>query len=162
MNITDSDGETALISAISAIEFIKPNCVDILLKAGADVNAGITPSRMGITLLHEAASKGNKQLVRKLLKANSKINMFDQDGYNALTRHIVDQDSPDLICWEVCYLLYTAGEKLTDGVSLDDVPGFLVQKEIQLNLKHICREAIRKRLLDANANSHLFGRIRRL
>ena len=49
-----------------------------------------------------------------------------------------------------------------DGVGQDDVPGFLLQKEINLNLKHICREAIRKHLLDADPHSNLFGRIPRL
>ena len=122
----------------------------------------MTDIATGITLLHGAASKGAEQLVRKLLQANSKINVIDEDGYNALTRHIVDQDSLDLICWDICCLLYVAGEKLVDGVGQDDVPGFLLQKEINLNLKHICREAIRKHLLDADPHSNLFGRIPRL
>ena len=162
VNITDSNGGTALTYAIRCIEYIKPECLDILLNAGADVNVGATIPRIGTTLLHGAASEGDEQLVRKLLQANSKINVIDEDGYNALTRHIVDQDSPDLICWDLYCLLYVAGEKLVDGISQDDVPEFLLQKEINLNLKHICREAIRKHLLDADPHSNLFGRISRL
>ena len=81
VNITDSNGGTALTYAIRCIEYIKPECLDILLNAGADVNAGATIPRIGTTLLHGAASKEDEQLVRKLLPANSKINGIDTTDY---------------------------------------------------------------------------------
>ena len=160
VNITDSKGETALISAVRCIEHIKPDCVDILLTAGADVNAGITTPSMGITLLHQAASKRDELLVRKLLQANSKINVIDGNGYNALTRHIMG--SAHIRSHLLGHLLHTIrgwGEAHPRDKQGGDFPGFLLQKNIKLNLKHICRETIRNHLLDSDPHSNLFRRL---
>ena len=148
------------IALMFAVRNDNPTCVNILLEAGADVNASITVPGMGNTPLIEAAAIGNTQFVRKLLQRNAKINVIDKNGYNALTRHLATQGSP--ISWEICWLLYVAGEKLIYGISRDRVPDYLKHNEIKLNFNHICRQAIRKHLLDVDPYSHLFGRIPRL
>ena len=157
VNARSKHGEIALMFAVRNDN---PTCVDILLEAGADVNASITVPGMGNTSLIEAAAIENTQFVRELLQRNAKINVIDKNGYNALTRHLATQGSP--ISWEICWLLYVAGEKLIYGISRDHVPDYLKHNEIKLNFNHICRQAIRKHLLDVDPYSHLFGRIPRL
>ena len=68
-------------------------------------------------------------------------------------------------------LLYAAGETL-DGPTVTGGPGSCVSnievpvcfKELRkkMDLKHLCREAIRKHLIDLNPHEHLFGRIPQL
>ena len=155
VNARNKYGEIALIFAVRNMNH---SCVKILLEAGADVNASIVVPGMGNTPLLEAASKGDGQLVRTLLQANAKINVIDKNGYNALTRHIATR----AIHWEICWLLYAAGEKLIYGISRAHVPDYLKHNKLKLDFNHICREAIRKHLLDVDPHSHLFGRIPRL
>ena len=58
-------------------------------------------------------------------------------------------------------LLYAAGETL-DGTDVDKIPEELKFEEEKFQLKHICREAIRKHLLELDPHQHLFGRIPQL
>ena len=155
VNVRNKYGETALIFAVRNMNH---SCVSILLEVGADVNASIVVPGIGSTALLEAALVGDEQLVRKLLQANAKINVIDKNGYNALTRHI----ATGAMNWEICWMLYAAGEKLIYGISRAHVPDYLKQNEIKLDFNHICRTAIRKHLLDVDPYSHLFGRIPRL
>ena len=55
-------------------------------------------------------------------------------------------------------LLYAAGETL-DGTEEDKIPQELKFEEEKLELKHICREVIRKHLLKLDPHQHLFSRI---
>ena len=57
--------------------------------------------------------------------------------------------------------LYAAGETL-DGSEEAEIPKELKFEEEKLELKHICREAIRKHLLKLDLHSNLFGRVPRL
>ena len=157
VNAKNKHGEIALIFAARNSNH---ECVNILLEAGADVNASIIIPGMGKTPLLEAASNGDVQIVRKLLQANAKINVINKNGFNALTNHIATQGGA--IYREICWLLYVAGEKLIYGINRAQVPDYLKHNEIKLDFNHICREAIRKHLLDVDPYSHLFGRIPRL
>ena len=58
----------------------------------------------------------------------------------------------------VIKLLYAAGETL-EGTEEDKIPEELKFEDEKLQLKHICREAIRKHLLKLDPHQHLFGRI---
>ena len=58
-------------------------------------------------------------------------------------------------------LLYAAGETL-DDTSVQWGNKYLRHKDLRLNLKQSCREAIRKRLLEVDRHSNLFGRIPRI
>ena len=91
------------------------------------------------------------------------MNIVNSQNQNALLHHIYqhrrgffphDDDS----C-ATCLLLFTAGES-TDG--LDSIPHCLLFEDLKLNLKHICREAIRKHLLDVDPHTHLFIRVPQL
>ena len=64
---------------------------------------------------------------------------------------------------------YAAGEKIGGGTLeyLRDsgkvaIPDVLLEETLKLNLKHMCRETIRKHLLSLDPHSHLFGRVPRL
>ena len=58
-------------------------------------------------------------------------------------------------------LLYAAGE-FVNGLNIDKIPEILQHKEVKYRLKHMCREAIRKHLIDLNPHLHLFTRIPQL
>ena len=66
-------------------------------------------------------------------------------------------------------VLFAAGEIL-DGTTLEGkdllghdrkvhVPGYLLFDDLKFNLKHLCREAIRKHLLKLDPHIHLFIRV---
>ena len=69
--------------------------------------------------------------------------------------------------------LYAAGETLhcstvpkihdaTDVMKHVEIPEYFQELKERLDLKHLCREAIRKHLLDLDPQEHLFGRIPQL
>ena len=62
---------------------------------------------------------------------------------------------------DICRLLFAAGET-PDGIPDDEIPDCLKFDDLQLGLKHICREVIRKHLLSLDPHTHLFGRVLRL
>ena len=62
---------------------------------------------------------------------------------------------------DICQLVFAAGETL-DGIPDEKIPDCLKFDDVQFELKHICREAIRKHLLNLDPHSHLFGRVPRL
>ena len=63
---------------------------------------------------------------------------------------------------DLCLLLYAAGETLDGPIDAEKLPDCLRFDDLQLMLKHICREAIRKHLLSLDPHTHLFYRIPRL
>ena len=60
-----------------------------------------------------------------------------------------------------CMLLFAAGEMLNENI-LDKMAFFFRFNEIGIQLKHLCREAIRKYLIKLEPNVHLFNRIPQL
>ena len=58
-------------------------------------------------------------------------------------------------------LLYAAGEQV-DYFEYAKLPDLLKFEEIKLRLKHLVRQAIRKRLLSLDPHVHLFNRIPKL
>ncbi|MDR0288956.1 MAG: ankyrin repeat domain-containing protein [Rickettsiales bacterium] len=78
------------------------NAIEILLKVKEiDVNA---KSKAGTTPLHLAASKGYKDAVETLLKANAEVNVKDQHGWTPLDLAIVngyEETAKPLIAHEI-------------------------------------------------------------
>ena len=61
---------------------------------------------------------------------------------------------------DIAVLLFAAGEMMIyDGLKAQNI---LKSEDPGIQLKHICREAIRKHLLHLDPHQHLFGRIPRL
>ena len=137
-------------------------CLELLLTLGADVNH--MTSETHFTALMTVKSV---ECCRLLLLNNAHINIMNSLGHNALTHNIsynyryIDKD--------VCSLLFAAGkrtpetvQKLLEPTESIIVAEYLPQIQIKFNLKHLCREAIRKYLIDLDPHTHLFGRIPRL
>ena len=117
--------------------------------------------------------------VKLLLLAGAHINNYNKYNYNAICENL---------CWfdvganhsathkpetEVYTLLYAAGEMLPDGATSDGEMLIttverakrlyhVLFEDLRFDLKHLCRETIRRHLLDLNPHEHLFGRIPRL
>ncbi len=78
VNVTDSDGLTALMVAADAGN---TDIVKLLLEHGADVNA---KAKDNSTALIRASFKEHKDIVKLLLKYGADINAKDEDGETAL------------------------------------------------------------------------------
>ena len=141
-------------------------CLDLLLDAGADVN--ITDA-YGVNALHVTEQGPYRRhlptCIKRLLGAGININRFSNStGKNALQTILgIKKHKHDLHLYLIGYkgavdLLYAAGETL-EGTEVEKIAEELKFEEEKLQLKHICREAIRKHLLKLDPHQHLFGRI---
>ena len=148
--------------------------LDILIEAGADVNCldanNNTPLIAAADpwkIYHQA----EKAVL--LLRSGAKINVFNKNNHNALMAHINWQYEVKNVGMEMNMLLFAAGETI-DGTSIKrsswlcsrdeyiNVPNYLLNTELKLCLKHLCREAIREHLLYLDPHTHLFGRVPKL
>ena len=132
-------------------------CVETLIEAGADVNV---VNILGETVLKTAAMNVRNILVFKhLLKANCRVNMMDgYSGRSALTSYILYGYGH---LKNIAMLLFAAGEIVAE-CNKKRLQNILKLEDPGIQLKHICREAIRKHLLDVDIHTNLFCRIPRL
>ena len=159
VNATDDGGTTALHDICFNYTFKKLRTVRSLIKAGADVNRMDNSGNTPLSHVRHA------DCACELLVAGAQINRTTP---NALQRCITLHSSTE----EVCMLLFAAGETIngTTVVCKDvygeeqnvAVPNYLLFDDLKLNLKHLCREAIRKRLLYVDLHTHLFDRVPKL
>ena len=171
-------GQYEFSPLMEAVANGQDKCAKLLLKAGADVNFmhywGVTPLMcVGVpfSLLFNlgeyfkrpnyATTEGNFfACVQLLLQSGVKINLRSAVSNNTLklqlALHSISVDRSD-----ICRLLYAAGETL-DGPTDENLPDCLMIQTLRFNLKHLCREAIRKHLLSLDAHTHLFNRIPQL
>ena len=158
VNISDRGGNTALLHVTEAACY---QSIKLLVDSGADVNA---VNNDGDTVFHVIlrSSKYKKsgaelfepvKSVKYLLSVGAKVNVGDVDGLTALNRHLKHRHNTDEER-DVVRILFAAGQKIDDPV---DFPDYL--HLTQLCLKHLCREAIRKHLLQTSPHEHLFNRI---
>ena len=152
-----STGYTVLILAS---RFGHCKCVDMILEAGADVNA---IDYQGSTALNvpnddDVTEKSIVYITKRLLRTGIHINKFRSSGYNALMTILGSTKRGAAL------ILYAAGETIEtlEGTGVDELPEELKFEDEKLQLKHICREAIRKHLLKLDPHQHLFSRIPRL
>ena len=151
VNITDKDsGSSALMIAIKKD---RNETFDQLLEAGADVNI---VNNNGNTALTTAAAYWwkNDEFVKRLLKANCRINTMAGMTENALAVHLRGPSSTNYITWP----LVAAGEMLNGFRKVHYLLDFLTL-DVRIQLKYICRETIRKHLLNLDPHSNLFGRV---
>ena len=110
----------------------------------------------GHTALIIAAVTGNVPVAKRLLKANCRINKISGMVQNALTYQMKHSQSVDKT---MSRLLFAAGEILDDDDLEEMIQDILQLTDVKMQLKHICREAIRKHLLELDQHQHLFCRI---
>ena len=156
-------GERPLLAAAG---WGHPVCVNMLLKAGADVN--LRSKNCDTALIAAVKSptfRGIKltiQCVKILLNAGVVVNTTDtQNALSMFTDFWWQMKHGHIPIKELYMLLYAAGEAL-DNDTIQYEEEHLPHKALRLNLKSLCREAIRKRLLEVDRHSNLFGRIPRI
>ena len=158
------------------------NCLNLLIELGADVNI-VNNDGKTVLMLSAASSRAQQQSASseltdseihmierllRLLKAGAQIGHFDNKGRNAL--HLSITREPEGNLKELQMILYAAGETIEGStVTFEDnnnsgeiqveLPEHLLELKENLDLKNLCREAIRKYLLHLDPHTHLFGRI---
>ena len=100
----DDHDQQPLHLACGTTKYSNPECIDILIKAGADVNA---PSDYGTALIL-AASSGDANVVEKLIQAGAYVNTQDQ-SLNTPLHYAVLTSSP-----QMCQNLIDAGANLNN------------------------------------------------
>ena len=151
-----------------AVQAGSVQCIDLLLKAGADVNSDniLFQSKYAIVPfdLRRSPILIPRTLIgiRKVLQEGIKVNVKDDNGCNALTHFLTQLDGERR---EIMFgnqiekfvmLLFAAGESV-DETKVKTVPDHLKQST-EISLKNICRETIRKHLLQMS-DVNLFVRV---
>ena len=142
-------------------------CIELFISAGANVSV---TNHAELPLLGLAATNGYNRAgerdhsrildryhilhrltcVRHLLKAGAKVNTVN----NQLLRHIFST----YLDGGISMLLFAAGFQAVCDTNLFKEK----YEQRERCLKHLCREAIRKHLLNLDPHEHLFGRVPRL
>ena len=120
-------------------------CVELLITAGANVNM---VRNNGNNALAYATLTNNVECVKLLLKSGSFVNNANRNGPNALQDRIVKGYSLTLSN-ETYVLLYVAGQKFDSSEEPD----------YSLDLKHLCRKAIRTHLINVGSRLNLFCKV---
>ena len=143
VNAKNSKGYTAIHYAS---ERNYEDCLNVLLASGADVNV---VNNTGSTPLHLAAYyRGDVTLTRVLLRAGADVNAQDEKTFTALHYAIIRNHS------ECESVLRSAGARVN---YVSEAP-----EETDLSLMHLCREAVRSRLMLVNEQTNLFLTVPRL
>ena len=144
----DHEGEIYWMKSIQKKDCL--NCTNLLLSSRAKINLMDIDSRNA--LQHQVAlynrPKGSDDIRNAVSKNILKLER---------TLHINSSDRSD-----ICLLLYAAGETLGGPTDAEKLPDCLKFESLRFNLKHLCREAIRKHLLSLDPHTHLFDRIPQL
>ena len=151
-------------------------CMQLLIQAGADVN--IRGNEIGLdgkatdlkyTPLMSAVCISNQkdaiEFVRMVLRKNVRINDANDTGRNTITSLLIYSLVSLPHNKTMLMLLFAAGEKVDATVLASceiPVPDYLLFEDLKLCLKHLCRDAIRKHLLEMDPHEHLFGRVPKL
>ena len=137
--------------------------LQILIDAGADVNAVDKEGNTPLIIAGSSSVAGRVECVKLLLRSGARVNLLNNSKNNALCSHISKSKDlnkpPDRT---MVLLLYAAGETL-DGITIEDdeITGFVLDylEKRTISLKEICRETIRKHLLQLNLHQCLFFKI---
>ena len=175
VNVSDEIGFTALMYAIGARHHTgcsyraSYDCVLALTKAGVDVNVTTYVGGLCKSPLFEAIKWGGVGIVRLLLKNGAQINHRDDKGRNSLEQSFRKEGTKAA---DLQKLLYAAGETLDvptchrrdarGNISQHEIPEYFKELKKNFDLKHLCRDVIRKHLIDPDPHEHLFGRIPKL
>ena len=184
VNVRNGVGNTALTETLTR-GLYPQKTFNALMKLEADVNIannkGMTPlmiAARGYPDTHNVYSVAEEktqkrrcvQQICRLLKAGAQIGRINHLGNNSLQGSF-KQNQKKVYYFQM--LLYAAGETLdgptvprnngnNNGVIHINVPKYFTELKERLDLKHLCREAVRKHLINLDPHEHLFGRIPQL
>ena len=146
MNQRDNNDSTALMHASNG------KCVEFLIKAGADVNAEDNHGNTALFPVNPMPLRIDE--VKSLLKAGAHINVMKNPVLRKNWKKFKINE-------QIIILLLAAGEKL-ERFRGEDIPETLKFEKERLQLKHMCKDSIRKHLLDIDPHANLFGRVPQL
>ena len=136
----------------------------LLIQAGANVNMADKYDKT--PLIHTAGNSSvntveQYRCIMTLLRAGAYINKANASYRNALDEHLTGCQPARK---PVAMLLFAAGElsEITAGQDNVHIPDYLHLPELKVCLKHVCRESIRRYLIDLNLKSHSFYRTPKL
>ena len=162
---SDCYGEMPLAFAASSKNH---KCLDALIQAGADVNY---VNNHGYTALTQASIYtmfiSSVRCIKVLLKAGAHVNNTDKYGQNAIKLYITTHRVSKYVVHEGVMLLFAGGETVEgrkveryhfskDVLYRIDVPEYILELQKPFSLKEMCREIIRKKLIQINHPKNLF------
>ena len=153
VNAVTNSGKNALINA-TLMGYDKS--LELLISAGADVNNldnNITALIIATGRNHAQETKS--KTVKILLKAGAHVNKAKNVGYKVI-ESVQRVKSPGERR-ETLQVLFAAGES-----TVSETENVFKCLEFEKGLKHMCREVIRKHLLQLNEHINLFQRIPKL
>ena len=145
VNIRNDMGETALHWTVYC-----GHSIEEVIEAGADVNCGAWKLLSEATALANDINDNKMFQLLILLRAGITINNQPKSVLSDYLQRCGGDGHIDIVL-----LLFAAGEKIDE--TKFDIPRYLQPKET--SLKHLCREAIRKHLLELDPHTHLFSRV---
>ena len=148
VNGRNKNGGTPLMYAVCSED---DTCAKALIEAGADVNIA---NKRGDTALSIAAATGNVKNLLMLLQSGAHINRGSVVSCPAAYRTFKTGLTPI-----TTMLLFAAGERFDDRDLREKINTLFDLEECDLDLKHLCRERLRRHLIDLNPHAHLFNRI---
>ena len=133
-------------------------CMKFLLSKGAEVNV-ICDKSVLFSPYYAAASLARLKSVKILLSAGAYINvgLYWRAFVNAL---VINIDNPNERT-EMVEVLYASGQQI-DPDYKKWVESYSFQLQEESTLKNLCRESIRKHLINLDKYSHLYNRIPRI
>ena len=148
VNRRNKNGSTPLMYAVCSQD---NTCAKALIEARADVNKA---DKRGDTALSIAAATGNVKSLLMLLQSGAHINRGSVVSCPAAYRTFKTGLTPI-----TSMLLFAAGERFNDRDLREKINTLFDLEECDLDLKHLCRERLRRHLIDLNPHAHLFNRI---
>ena len=191
-NVNDKNGETILMIASrlgydKAVELLIRKGADVnSVDKEGNTALILSPRQEPHVIVCECTQSQQLGLINHfrcvalLLRAGSHINKYNKYNLNAICENLYWYDDgihhqrashkPEA---EVYTLLYAAGEMLPGGATSEGKTLIntverakrlyhVLFESLRFDLKHLCREAIRKHLLHLNHHEHLFSRVPRL
>ena len=161
VNTKDKRGEQLVVTMVKDTRY---DYLEFLIRAGADVNAIDKDNNTAlITVMNNLRDTDfARKCVKLLLSAGAEVNIMNSRSLNALSGCIMSHVGRPLNR-KLCMILFAAEETIVEAVDKTQtpVPEFLLYNDLNLCLNHMCREAIRKHLLQMS-QVNLFIRIPQL
>ena len=157
VNAPDLYGQPQILSATRQGTW---RLLKLMIESGADVNAVDAQNNTALICASERHEIDESySCLRVLLEAGARINITNNDHNNAFSQHY-QRRYPD---GDICLLLFAAGE-MVNTEQIEEIRNsgdeFAISRcfKDNLDLKHLCREGIRKHLINLDPHRHLFWR----